>query len=187
MSDEFIIFFVVEGLFAETDDQDPPTPLAVRNGQVRLPTTDIQPHVVWCRFIQERVEIARYYSQHEIDVFVAMFNQSLGTSIGCKLRQRTVRYGSCLFRLLSSALRLLQDDSVVSVPAKNALRERVYATAMDYFAGPLDFPLDFKQELREDIKVLIQFWVLMHTDKKYLQLDAQDIGNGKSVVINIIN
>ena len=100
------------------------------------------------------MEIARYYSQHEIDVFVGMFNACLGTQIGSRRRQRTVRYASCLFRFLASGLRLLQDDYIANAPAKNALRERIYATAMDYFAGPLDFPQDFKGELRDDIKVV---------------------------------
>ena len=170
---------MIIGLFAETSVEERPSPLAPSKGKVRLDSPDIQPHVIWCKFIHERVEIARYCSQHEIDVFVAMFNQCLGTVIGSKRRQRTIRYGSCLFRFLTSALRLLQDDNSQNVPAKNALRERIYATAMDYFAGPLDFPLDFKLELREDIKVLIRFWVLLHTDKRYLHAEAQDSFDGR--------
>lgn len=161
-------------MFAETEDFDPPTPLAPRNDKVRSQAPDVLPHVVWCKFINERVEIARYYDQQEIDIFVAMFNQCLHSGIGSKKRQRTVRYGACLFRFLSSALRLLQEENIQNIPARNALRERVYAAAMDYFAGPLDFPSDFKQELRDDIKILIRFWVLLHTDKRYLQFETPD-------------
>ncbi|XP_055327551.1 phosphatidylinositol 4-kinase alpha-like isoform X2 [Paramacrobiotus metropolitanus] len=166
------------GMFAEIDDEDPPTPLSPNHDKVRAPAPDVLPHSVWCKFINERVEIARYYDQQEIDVFVAMFNQCLDVTIGNRRRQRTVRYGACLFRFLSSGLRLLQDDNIENTPARNALRERVYAAALDYFAGSMDFPQDFKYELRDDIKVLLRFWVLMHTDKRYLHWGDQDSVDG---------
>lgn len=40
-----------------------------------------------------------------------------------------------------------------------------------YFSGPVICPTQKGSELREDVRTLVQFWLLVHSDKKYLNMN----------------
>ncbi|CAG2236207.1 PI4KA [Mytilus edulis] len=71
-------------------------------------------------------------------------------------------------RMLCMGLSILQGDTLPNTTSKTVLRERVYASALDYFARRPLFPTHKGSDLREDINTLIKFFNLMHQDKKYL-------------------
>ncbi|KAK8766666.1 hypothetical protein V5799_006551 [Amblyomma americanum] len=73
------------------------------------------------------------------------------------------------FRLLTAGLSLLQGDVLPHGIGKSVLRERIYSAALDYFCGPQMCPTQQGADLRDDINVLVKFWLAVHADKKYLK------------------
>nr|KAG5713260.1 hypothetical protein BaRGS_007787 [Batillaria attramentaria] len=149
------------GIFAE--DAPRPDPLAKREDMVLAPNPPyVAPHQIWTKFLLERVEIAKYSSESQVEVLTCLLNKSLSISVG-KTPPPISRHSAALgprFRLLTMGLSLLQGDVLPNTAAKSVLRERVYAATLDYFCKD--------QELRNDIIILVKFWQMMHADKKYL-------------------
>ncbi|XP_052799861.1 phosphatidylinositol 4-kinase alpha-like isoform X2 [Mya arenaria] len=160
------------GIFRE----DPPRvdPLAKTEGQVLHPQAPyVAPHNIWTKFLQERMEIAKYSSTNHVQMFVTLINKSLLLTVGrtpAQISRHPASLGPRL-RLLSMGLSLLQGDMLPNNISKGVLRERVYNTALDFYAGPVIVPTQRGMELREDVRTLVQFWMLVHTDKKYLNVN----------------
>ncbi|KAL5017409.1 hypothetical protein ScPMuIL_006998 [Solemya velum] len=157
------------GIF--TEDKPRSDPLAKCEGQVLGPNTPfVTPHQVWTKFLTERVEIAKYSSTDQVAILLSLLHRSLSISVGKSpglISKHPAAVGP-RFRLLIMGLSLLQGEILPNSTNKSVLRERVYAAALDYFAGPKICPIQRGSDLREDIIILIKFWKLMYADKKYL-------------------
>ena len=82
------------------------------------------------------------------------------------------------FRLLSSVLDMIQSDSSSNSLSKNVLRQRVYATAFDYFTVPPQTPIQSTPQLKNDLQQLIIFWKCLLGDSKYIRKESFQ-SNGK--------
>ncbi|BFZ04518.1 hypothetical protein BsWGS_07556 [Bradybaena similaris] len=157
------------GIFAP--DEPRPDPLAKAEGQNLSPNPPVVgPHNIWTKFLQERVEIAKYSDSAQIQIVLSLLNKSLSVNVGRRpsiVSRHTAAIGP-RFRLLSMGLSLLQGESLPNTPAKSVLRERVYAATLDFFCGPPICPSQQPSELRDDITLMISYWQKMHYDKKHL-------------------
>lgn len=156
------------GLFA----QDPPQvdPWAAHEGCVLAPNPAyFQPHAIWVKFLAERIEIAKYCSLDEVEIFANTLHRSLSVAVGKNWNHRHIATVGTRFRLLTSGLSLVQGDVLPRTVNKSVLRERIYSSALDYFAGYPMSPSQKGAKLREDILCLLKFWQTLHTDKKYLK------------------
>ncbi|XP_055863268.1 phosphatidylinositol 4-kinase alpha-like isoform X4 [Biomphalaria glabrata] len=157
------------GIFAP--DPPRPDPLAKAEDQILSPNPPIvAPHNLWTKFLQERVEIAKYSDSAQIQIFLTLLNKSLSVTVGKRpsiISRHTAAIGP-RFRLLSMGLSLLQGDILPNTPSKTVLRERVYAATLDFFCGAPICPSQQPSELRDDITLLITYWQKMHYDKKHL-------------------
>ena len=81
-----------------------------------------------------------------------------------------------MLRLLKLGLSLLQCRLTPSHGlSKTVLRERIYASALDYFSAPPQHPVQRQQALRDDILVLADFFRHMYNDRKhYMYLREQE-------------
>ncbi|KAB7502620.1 Phosphatidylinositol 4-kinase alpha [Armadillidium nasatum] len=130
----------------------------------------VGPHDLWIKFIQERIDIARYDSDDQVAMFTSMFHRTLPMAVGSsdpKINRHVNTIGT-RFRLLSCALALVQSDSNPKSLSKNVLRERIYSACLDYFCSTRGCPLNISK-LKEDLVVLLAFWNSLHTDKKYIR------------------
>ncbi|XP_041348000.1 phosphatidylinositol 4-kinase alpha-like [Gigantopelta aegis] len=128
------------------------------------------PHQMWTKFLAERLEIAKYSNAYQVDIFFSLLNKSLPVSVG-KSTPLISRHPAALgprFQLMSMGLSLLQGEILANPTAKTVLRERIYASTLDYFCHPKILPTQKGSDLRDDIITLVKFWQLMHSDKKYL-------------------
>ncbi|GAB6030041.1 hypothetical protein CHUAL_005725 [Chamberlinius hualienensis] len=158
------------GLFSE--DLEEVSPLAAYEGCVLEPKPPyVFPHNIWLRFIAERIEIAKYCSLDQVEMLATMLNSSLPVYVGSRnnFMSRHVSAVGTRFRLLTCGLSLLQGDILPSSISKNVLRERIYASALDYFCCAYQYPSQKRSQVREDLQVLIKFWQTLHSDKKYLR------------------
>ncbi|XP_049766862.1 phosphatidylinositol 4-kinase alpha isoform X1 [Schistocerca cancellata] len=157
------------GLFSE--DMDEVSPLAAYEGCKLEPCPPfVRPHDVWVQFLSEVVETAKYCNQEVVEMLAMLLHRSLPTTVGVGRQTRHVVSAGARFRLLACGLSLLQGDVLPRSLARNVLRERVYASCLDYFCSPPPHcPTQNENELREDILVLVRFWQAMHSDKKYLK------------------
>ncbi|XP_052243319.1 phosphatidylinositol 4-kinase alpha-like isoform X4 [Dreissena polymorpha] len=166
------------GIFRE--DPPRPDPLAKTEGQVLSPDGPfVAPHSIWVKFLQERLEIAKYSSINQVNIFVTLINKSLMLTVG-RNPSHISRHPAALgprLRLLSMGMSLLQGDTLPNNTCKGVLRERVYNTALDFYAGPVIVPTQRGLELREDVRTLVQFWNLVHSDKKYLNVNIFPTAN----------
>ncbi|XP_062588022.1 phosphatidylinositol 4-kinase alpha-like isoform X3 [Saccostrea cucullata] len=157
------------GIFEE--DKRRPDPLAKAENDVLGPDPPFgKPHHIWTKFLAERVEVARYSSEDQVSILSGLLSKSLSISVGRRpppMSRHPEVIGPRL-RLLSMGLQLLQGSYLPNNTSKSVLRERIYAAALDYFAGPLMYPSQRGSELREDINNMIKFWRLLFTDKKYI-------------------
>ncbi|KAL4223436.1 Phosphatidylinositol 4-kinase alpha [Mactra antiquata] len=171
-------------------DPPRPDPLAKTEGQVLHPDSPyVAPHHIWTKFLQERLEISRYSSINEVNIFVTLINKSLLLSVG-KNPSLISRHPAALgtrLRILQMGLSLLQGEILPNNVSKGVLRERVYKTALDFYAGPVICPTQRGSDLREDVITCVQFWTLVHSDKKYLnvnifpQVAEKEMGDFSSV------
>ncbi len=67
---------------------------------------------------------------------------------------------------------LLQGDVLPRSVAKNALRQRVYASTLDYFCAPKAFPTQIGVDLGEDLHIMLKFWTTMLQDRKHVKASA---------------
>ncbi|XP_047033201.1 phosphatidylinositol 4-kinase alpha isoform X2 [Helicoverpa zea] len=158
------------GLFSK--QQDEISPLAAHEGAKLEPRPPfVAPHAVWVRYLCEVAETAKYNSLEKVEMLASLLHRSLPITVG-DIRDHINRHVEAVgvrFRLLSCGLSLLQGDILPRSIARNILRERVYASCLDYFCRGLTCPAKSASALREDIISLIKFWQLMHSDKKYLK------------------
>ncbi|XP_037092304.1 LOW QUALITY PROTEIN: phosphatidylinositol 4-kinase alpha-like [Pollicipes pollicipes] len=160
------------GLFSEQEPEV--NPLAVYEGcSIEARPPYVVPHHLWVQFLLERVEIARYRSQDQVELLCNLLHGTLSLSVGDQQSfiTRHVAAVGTRVRLLTCGLILLQADLLPKTQGKGALRERIYYACLDYFCGQPRFPSPEQSAgtLREDITVLIRFWQNMHSDKKYLK------------------
>ena len=143
---------------------------------------NIEAHDLWIRFIQERIEIAKYCSQEQIFMFSHMLQRTLDIAVG---RKRLGRHGhrdkmlptmnrhittvGTRFRLLICGMSLLQGDTLTKSIAKNILRQRIYSVALDYFCNDRTFPTQSCNTNLDDIQTLLKFWAMMHRDRQYIK------------------
>ncbi|KAG1666136.1 Phosphatidylinositol 4-kinase alpha [Nymphon striatum] len=161
------------GLFAPTEQLM--SPLAPRQGcDLSNYSPNILPHAIWIKFLVERVEIAKYCSSEQVEIFASLIHKTLPITVGQKdsFNCRHVAAVGSHFRLLTCGLSLLQGEVLQRSIHKNVLRERIYSTALDYFCGQQMCPIQQGAVLREDILTLIKFWQAMHSDKKYLRVSS---------------
>ncbi|XP_060554504.1 phosphatidylinositol 4-kinase alpha-like isoform X3 [Ruditapes philippinarum] len=153
------------------DDKPRSDPLAKTEGQVLHPDAPyVEPHNIWVKFLQERLEIVRYSSLCEVSIFVTLINKSLLLGVGRNpslISRHPAAMGARL-GLLHMGLSLLQGNNLPNNVIKGVLRERVYNTALDFYAGPVICPTQRGSDLREDVITCVKFWNVVHQDKKYL-------------------
>ena len=144
---------------------------------------EIETHDLWIKFIHERIEIAKYCSQEQIYMFTHMLQRTLDFSVGPKAIKtgkdqskngmpsicRHISTVGTRFRLLICGMIMLQGDVLPKSMAKNILRQRIYSVALDYFCGGRTYPGQAGRALAGDIQVMLKFWNMMHSDRKYIK------------------
>jgi phosphatidylinositol 4-kinase len=173
------------GLFSDAEAHWCPLALdeAAKKEMRPFKPENIEAHDLWIRFIQERIEIAKYCSQEQIFMFTHMLQRTLDIAVG---RRRAGRHGhrekvlptmsrhiaaaGTRFRLLICGMSLLQGDTLPKSVAKNILRQRIYSVALDYFCGDRTFPTQSTATINEDIQIMLKFWNMMHSDRKYIKM-----------------
>ncbi|XP_067946657.1 phosphatidylinositol 4-kinase alpha-like [Watersipora subatra] len=156
------------GIFAA--DEEEVNPLMASDENVpEIKQPDVAAHRIWLKFLSERVEVSKYCSQAQVDIFCVIIHRSLSINVGRPVSQisRHVNALGTRAMLLSIGLSLLQSNTISSAACRCVLRERVYSTALDYFSVKPRFPLIKGQVLKEDIMVIIKFWQMTQAEKKY--------------------
>ncbi|KAK0421370.1 hypothetical protein QR680_015203 [Steinernema hermaphroditum] len=175
-------------------------PLTVQYSK-RITSPYIQPHAAWIHFLHERLNIAKYSSQEQLELFEMMFAQTLSLTIGDSLMPgdpymhqpfslasiglgsthasaetsmtRSIEAIGARARLLASVLSMIQGEEANLNPlARNILRQRIYATAFDYFTIPPQTPTQPAAQLKSDVRLLIHFWHAVHQDVKNVTRDS---------------
>ncbi|KAH9426521.1 Phosphatidylinositol 4-kinase alpha [Dermatophagoides pteronyssinus] len=146
-------------------------PLSLNNDQDLKPDTPyLGAHAEWVKFLNERIEIAKYSSLDQVEIFVNLLHRSLHISVGrIYYSTRNISTIGTRFRLLNCGLSLVQGETLLNSVSKFVLRERIYSAAIDYFCGPQICPSQKSTELRDDILSLIKFWQSLQADRKYLK------------------
>lgn len=154
------------GLFSE--DLQITSPLAAYEGckLVSKPIL-ITPHLVWLQLLSEMVDTAKYCNRDKVEMFCLLLHRCLPIAKNSK-QNRQVSTVGCRFKLLQCGLSLLQGNTVPKSLARNILRERIYSNALDYFCGPPTCPSQGKEQLLDDIMILLKFWQTMRSEKKHL-------------------
>ncbi|KAK2720070.1 hypothetical protein QYM36_004097, partial [Artemia franciscana] len=157
------------GLFSLDVPED--NPLAADEDSILEPRPpNVAAHDIWIFFFRERIALAKYTSQYCMESFANMLHDCLSLDIG---RQNHIsRHPAACgtrFELLYCGLCLLQRDDLPKSVDRNNLREKIYQTCLDYFAGPLKCPTQKEQKLLGDRVTLIRFWQTIKLDKKHIQ------------------
>ncbi|XP_055848789.1 phosphatidylinositol 4-kinase alpha isoform X1 [Episyrphus balteatus] len=154
------------GLFS--DEVQIVNPLAAYDG-CKLVSKPIQiaPHLIWLQLLSEMVDTAKYCNRDKVEMFCMLLNRCLPISKNNK-QNRQVSTVGCRFKLLQCGLSLLQGNTIAKSIARNILRERIYNNALDYFCGPPTCPNQSKEQLLDDIQILLKFWQTMRSEKKHL-------------------
>lgn len=162
------------GMFSET--QMEPNPLAKEEKDVLKPRppSSIDAHRIWIKYFQERLDIAKYKSDFEVELFFNLMHKTLAFPTEKLSDPCLNRHISCVglrFRFLVMALSLLQSSSslIPNTISKCVLRERIYYTALDYFGTNSRVPTQSYSELREDLRFILEFWNRIVAEKKYLK------------------
>lgn len=154
------------GLFAENVICT--SPLAAYEGcQLIPPKINVKPHAIWLQLIQEIVDTAKYNNRILVEMFALLLHRCLPMHINNK-QNRNVSTVGCRFKLLQCGLSLLQGNTLPKALSRNILRERIYSHALEYFCGPQLCPSQSRDDLLEDITILLKFWQTMRSEKKHL-------------------
>ncbi|XP_055594149.1 phosphatidylinositol 4-kinase alpha isoform X1 [Uranotaenia lowii] len=154
------------GLF--TEESDICSPLAAYEGCKLVPKpVVVAPHLIWLQLLSEMVDTAKYCNRDKVEMFCMLLHRCLPFSRDFK-QTRHISTVGCRFKLLQCGLSLLQGNTVPKSLARNILRERIYANALDYFCGPQLCPSQSREALLEDINILLKFWQTMRSEKKHL-------------------
>lgn len=142
-------------------------------------------HYIWSKFIVERVEIARFRSQEQVDVLTQMYTQCLAMEIGHNMQlsaSRVPTRAACYFTMLTGALKLCQGPYIQEPLSRNMLRMRVYAAAFNYFCSMPVVPVQSLQELERTILDMKEFFKILVADKKYVKNDtAMMVQNARKI------
>lgn len=155
------------GLF--TLDSKLASPLATYDGCKLVPEKiNIMPHLIWLQLISEMVDTAKYCNRDKVEMFCMLLHRSLPMTQNAPQFTRNVMTVGCRFKFLQCGLSLLQGNIITKSIARNILRERIYYYALDYFCSEQMCPSQSRDELYEDIIILIKFWQTMRSEKKHL-------------------
>jgi len=158
-------------------------PLAPTEGMKLAPQPPCtEPHDVWIKFLHERIEVAKYCSQDQIEMYTDLLQRTFDIQVGSKVgaMSRHVSAAGTRFRLLNCGMSLLQGEVLKKSLAKHVLRQRIYSCSLDFFCNDKIYPVRSGALLKEDVHVLLKFWSLMLSDKKYLK--SQVVGDMDSIV-----
>jgi phosphatidylinositol 4-kinase A len=154
------------GFFA--DEVEVTSPLAAYEGcNLVPPPINVKPHMIWLNLISEMVDTAKYCNRDKVEMLCMLVHRSLPIDRNSK-QNRNISTVGCRFKLLQCALSLLQGNTIPKSLARNILRERVYFHALDYFCSPPMCPSQPRDQLFEDITILMIFWQTMRSEKKHL-------------------
>uniref|UniRef100_A0A0N4ZV71 1-phosphatidylinositol 4-kinase n=1 Tax=Parastrongyloides trichosuri TaxID=131310 RepID=A0A0N4ZV71_PARTI len=180
-------------------------PLTVQYAKKRS-SPDVIPHAIWISFISERVSLAKYSNQSELDLFEMMFMQSFSLAIGDKITKsssssfdssstsdnssyltshiplmtRNIETIGVRFSILNAVLSMIQGDTTPSRISKNVLRQRIYASAFDYFSIAPQVPTQSTAQLKSDVKQMTIFWLAIFSDLKYIKKEAATLNTVES-------
>lgn len=161
------------GLF--TEDVALTSPLAAYDGCYLVPPPiNVAPHAIWLRLIAEMVDTTKYCNRDKVEMFALLLHRCLPMDINTK-QNRSVSTVGCRFKLLQCGLSLLQGNTLPKSLSRNILRERIYSHALEYFCGPQACPNQNRDDLLEDITILLKFWQTMRSEKKHLI--ASEVGD----------
>lgn len=161
------------GLF--TEEIDVVSPLAAYEGcKLVPPPIVISPHTIWLQLIAEMVDTAKYCNRDKVEMFCLLLHRCLPITKDSK-QNRSVSTVGCRFKLLQCGLSLLQGNTIPKSLSRNILRERIYSHALDYFCGAQSCPSQSRDELLDDILILLKFWQTMRSEKKHLI--ASEVGD----------
>ena len=149
-------------------------------GDVLAPTEDMvlrpappltEPHDVWIKFLHERIEVAKYCSQDQLEMYCDLLQRTLDIQVGqtTPAMSRHVGAAGTRFRLLNCGMSLLQGDVMPKSLAKHVLRQRIYSCCLDFFCADKMYPFKSGQALKEDVQVMLKFWSLIWRDKNYIR------------------
>ena len=179
------------GMFAETVEEPNPLAKEEKDELKPRPPLNIDAHRVWLKYLQERLDIAKYKSNFEIELFVNLMHKTLSFATPRLGDSGLNRHVSCVglrFRYLVMALSVIQSSKNVLANSisKSILRERVYFGAFEYFTLNSRVPVQSYAELRDDIKSLIEFWSRMIVEKKILEPNSivLSVGSNSNGAIN---
>jgi len=166
------------GLFAP-DSTEQGDPLAPTEDMTLKPCPPVtEPHDIWIKFLHERIEVAKYCSQDQIEMYCDLLQRTLEIQVGQPVAamSRHVSAAGTRFRLLNCGMSLLQGDVLPKSLAKHVLRQRIYSCSLDFFCADKMYPVRSGPSLKEDVQVLLKFWSMMLSDKKYIK--TQIVGDG---------
>jgi len=112
------------------------------------------------------------------DLLQRTFDIQVGSTKGAMSRH--VSAAGTRFRLLNCGMSLLQGEVLPKSLAKHVLRQRIYSCSLDFFCGDKMYPVRSGSLLKEDVQVLLKFWSLMLSDRKYIK--TQVVGDMDSIV-----
>lgn len=127
----------------------------------------ITPHLIWLQLLSEMVDTAKYCNRDKVEMFCLLLHRCLPILKSSRQNRQVATVG-CRFKLLQCGLSLLQGNTIPKSLARNILRERIYSNALDYFCGPPTCPNQSREQLLEDILILLKFWQTMRSEKKHL-------------------
>lgn len=154
------------GLFSE--DIALSSPLAAyEDCRLVPPPINVVPHSIWLQLIAEIVDTAKYCNRDKVEMFALLLHRCLPMDVNSK-QTRNVSTVGCRFKLLQCGLSLLQGNTLPKSLSRNILRERIYSHALDYFCGPQTCPSLNRDDLLENITILLKFWQTMRSEKKHL-------------------
>lgn len=158
------------GIFQSTAPST--SPLSAYEGcdlKLQLPNT--APHDIWISFICELVENNKGCNDDLVEMFLYLIHRTFPFTVGTERSMtRHILAIRPRFRLLSCALSIVQDDSTRHPHLKKSIvRERIYASCLDYFCQGYSVPSTDAMELRKDLQVVLKFWQILHNDKKYIR------------------
>merc|ERR1719452_204680 len=111
-------------------------------------------------------------------MYCDMLQRTLDIHVGQDIgsMSRHVSAAGTRFRLLNCGMSLLQGDVLPKSLAKHVLRQRIYSCSLDFFCADKMYPVRSGPSLKEDVQVLLKFWSMMLSDKKYIK--TQIVGDG---------